>query len=114
MKVLIAGGSGFVSSVIARACAARGIDPIILDTSTSTTSVEYIRYTGEACDKHLIDVIFAEHPDIVAIFDCTNPETTCSDANARSGVRFLGYVLHGGRRKFVSMPVLFCEVGDLP
>ncbi|MCC9312169.1 NAD-dependent epimerase/dehydratase family protein [Kitasatospora sp. RB6PN24] len=109
MKVLIAGGSGFVGSAIARACAARGIDPIILDTSAPTIFVECIQYIGEVCDKDIVDIIFDAHPDIVAIFDCTGPGGD-PESNAPIEVRFIGYVLHGGRRKLVSMPVRFCEV----
>jgi UDP-glucose 4-epimerase len=70
MKVLIAGGAGFIGSTIASACLDAGITPVILD-NLSTGRAEFARerifYPGDISDGPLIDKIFAEHPDIDAV-----------------------------------------------
>lgn len=70
MKVLIAGGAGFIGSTIALACADAGITPVILD-NLITGRAEFASglgfYEGDIADGVLIDKIFTEHPDIDAV-----------------------------------------------
>ncbi len=70
MKVLIAGGAGFIGSTVASACQDSGITPVILDnlsTGRAEFAVERPFYQGDIADGPLIDKIFAEHPDIAAV-----------------------------------------------
>ena len=73
VKVLIAGGAGFIGSTVASACLDAGITPVILD-SLVTGRREFTAgrafYEGEICDGPLVDRIFAEHPDIGAVVQC--------------------------------------------
>ncbi|WP_025618396.1 UDP-glucose 4-epimerase GalE [Salinispora cortesiana] len=73
MKVLIAGGAGFIGSTIASACLDTGITPVILD-NLSTGRAEFVKdrifYRGDIADRSLIDRIFAEHPEIEAAVHC--------------------------------------------
>src|ERR1700754_2865581 len=70
MKVLIAGGAGFIGSTMASACLDSGITPVIVD-NLVTGRAEYVRdrifYEGDIADGALIDRIFADHPDISAV-----------------------------------------------
>jgi UDP-glucose 4-epimerase len=70
MKVLIAGGAGFIGSTISSACLDNGITPVILD-NLSTGRAEFVAdrifYSGDIADGPLIDKIFAEHADIEAV-----------------------------------------------
>ncbi|WP_341720155.1 UDP-glucose 4-epimerase GalE [Micromonospora sp. FIMYZ51] len=73
MKVLIAGGAGFIGSTIASACLDAGITPVILDnlsTGRAEFAADRIFYQGDIADRRLIDRIFAEHPDIEAAVHC--------------------------------------------
>jgi UDP-glucose 4-epimerase len=69
MKVLIAGGAGFIGSTVASACLDNGLTPVVLD-NLSTGRAEFVQdrifYQGDIADGHLIDRIFADHPDIEA------------------------------------------------
>jgi UDP-glucose 4-epimerase len=70
MKVLIAGGAGFIGSTVASACLDHGITPVILDnlvTGRAEFVTDRIFYLGDIADGPLIDKIFAEHPDIAAV-----------------------------------------------
>lgn len=73
MKVLIAGGAGFIGSTIASACLDAGITPVVLD-NLSTGRAEFVEdrifYHGDIADRALVDRIFAEHPDIEAAVHC--------------------------------------------
>ena len=73
MKVLIAGGAGYVGSTIASACLDAGIDPVVLDSLVTgrrefATGREF--YQGDIADGALVDRIFTEHPDIYAVIHC--------------------------------------------
>jgi UDP-glucose 4-epimerase len=69
MKVLIAGGAGFIGSTVASACLDNGLVPVIVD-NLCTGRAEFVQdrifYPGDIADGRLIDRIFAEHPDIGA------------------------------------------------
>ena len=73
MKVLIAGGAGYIGSTVASACLDAGIVPVILD-SLVTGRREFTAgravYQGDIADGPLVDRIFAEHPDIDAVIHC--------------------------------------------
>ena len=73
MKVLIAGGAGYIGSTVASACSDAGIVPVILD-SLVTGRLEFTTgrafYPGEICNGPLVDRVFAEHPDICAVIHC--------------------------------------------
>jgi len=70
VKVLIAGGAGFLGSTVASACLDAGITPVILD-NLSTGRIEFtqdrIFYPGDIADGPLLDKIFSDHPDIAAV-----------------------------------------------
>ena len=68
MKVLIAGGAGYIGSTVAWACADAGISPVILDslvTGRREFAAGHPFYHGDIADGPLADRIFAEHPDIL-------------------------------------------------
>ncbi len=73
MKVLIAGGAGYIGSTVAWACADAGISPVILDrlvTGRREFAAGHAFYQGDIADGPLIDRIFAEHPGIDAVIHC--------------------------------------------
>jgi UDP-glucose 4-epimerase len=73
LKVLIAGGAGYIGSTIASACLDLDISPVILD-SLVTGKREFAAgrefYEGDIADTPLIDRSFAEHPGIDAVIHC--------------------------------------------
>ena len=73
MKILIAGGAGYIGSTIASACSDAGITPVILDrlvTGRREFTSGRVFYQGDIADGALVDRIFAEHPDIGAVIHC--------------------------------------------
>ncbi|WJY67244.1 UDP-glucose 4-epimerase GalE [Corynebacterium auris] len=73
MKVLIAGGAGYIGSTIASCCEGAGITPVILDdysTGLRVFASRYAHYEGDIADEALLDRIVAEHPDIDALIHC--------------------------------------------
>ena len=73
MKVLIAGGAGFIGSTIASACLDAGITPVVLDnlvTGRREFTADRLFYEGDIADPVLLDRIFADHPDIDAAVHC--------------------------------------------
>ncbi|MGA2876654.1 MAG: UDP-glucose 4-epimerase GalE [Nitrososphaerales archaeon] len=73
MKVLIAGGAGYIGSTVASACLDAGITPIIVD-NFLTGRKEFVRgrifYEGDIADHELIDRVFRDHPDMYASILC--------------------------------------------
>lgn len=65
VKVLIAGGAGFIGSTIASAAIDAGHVPVILD-NLVTGRREFCRdrafYEGDIADSTLVEKIFTEHP----------------------------------------------------
>ena len=73
LKVLIAGGAGYIGSTIASACSDAGVTSVILD-NLVTGRREFAAgrefYEGDIADGPLVDRIFAEHPDIDLVVHC--------------------------------------------
>ncbi|MGA2876319.1 MAG: UDP-glucose 4-epimerase GalE [Nitrososphaerales archaeon] len=73
MKVLIAGGAGYVGSTIASACIDSDIEPIIVD-SLTTGRREFTKgrtfYEGDIADQELIARIFDENSELDAAILC--------------------------------------------
>jgi len=73
VKILIAGGAGFIGSTIASAALDRGDQVVIVD-NLVTGRAEFCAgrtfYCGDIADGALLDRVFAEHPDIDAVIHC--------------------------------------------
>ena len=73
MKILIAGGAGFIGSTIASACFDADITPIVVD-NLLTGRREFVKerffYEGDIADHGLIDRVFKDHPDIHSAILC--------------------------------------------
>ncbi|MEU4618790.1 UDP-glucose 4-epimerase GalE [Actinoplanes sp. NPDC023801] len=73
MKVLIAGGAGFIGSTIASCLLDAGHEPVILD-NLVTGRREFCEgrsfYEGDIADSAVLDRIFEDHPDISAVVHC--------------------------------------------
>jgi UDP-glucose 4-epimerase len=108
LKVLIAGGAGFIGSTVASACLDSGITPVILD-DLSTGRAEFVRerifYRGDIADGSLIVRIFAEHPDITVAVHCAAlivvPESMDDPLryyreNVGKSLDFLGHLIASG------------------
>jgi UDP-glucose 4-epimerase len=73
MKVLVAGGAGYIGSTICSALEDSGHTPVILD-SLVTGREEFTRgrifYKADIADRAAVEKLFAEHPDIECTIHC--------------------------------------------
>ena len=127
MKVLIAGGGGYIGSTIASACSDAGIGPVILDglvTGRREFAVGRAFYEGDIADGPLIDRIFAEHPDIGAVIHCAAlivvPDSVADPigyyrANVAKSLEFVAHLLRNGcgRLIFSSSAAIYRASEDL-
>lgn len=127
MKVLIAGGAGYIGSTVASACLDAGITPVVLDNLVTgrrefTAGREF--YEGDIADGPLIDRVFAEHPDIEAVVHCAAlivvPDSVADPlgyyrANVSKSLDFTGHLLRNGcsRLIFSSSASLYGADADL-
>ena len=127
MKVLIAGGAGFIGSTVASACLDAGVSPVILD-SLVTGRREFTAgrafYEGDIADGPLVDRIFAEHPDIGAVIHCAAlivvPDSVAHPvmyyrANVTKSLEFTAHLLRNGcgRLIFSSSAAIYRAGADL-
>ena len=126
MKVLIAGGAGFIGSTVASACLDAGVTPVVLD-NLSTGRIEFtegrIFYRGDIADGALLDRIFAEHPDIDAVVHAAAlivvPESVAQPLryyreNVAKSIDFIEHVLRNGctRYLFSSSAAIYAPGAD--
>jgi len=127
MKILIAGGAGYIGSTVASACLDAGICPVIVD-SLVTGRREFTAgrafYEGDIADGPLIDRIFAEHPDIYAVVHCAAlivvPDSVADPvgywrANVAKSLEFAAHLLRNGcgRLVFSSSAAIYRAEADL-
>jgi UDP-glucose 4-epimerase len=127
VKVLIAGGAGYIGSTIASACSDAGISPVILDglvTGRREFAAGLAFYEGDIADGPLIDGIFAEHPDIGAVIHCAAlivvPDSVADPigyyrANVAKSLEFVAHLLRNGcgRLIFSSSAAIYRADEDL-
>ena len=127
MKVLIAGGAGYIGSTVASACADAGISPVILDslvTGRREFAAAHPFYAGDIADGALVDRIFAEHPDISAVVHCAAlivvPDSIADPvgyyrANVTRSLEFVTHLLRNGcgRMIFSSSASIYRASSDL-
>ena len=113
MKVLIAGGAGFIGSTIALACSDAGMSPVILDclvTGRREFAAGRVFYEGDIADGPLIDRIFTEHPDIAAVIHCAAlivvPDSVADPvgyyrANVAKSLEFAAHLLRNGCARLI-------------
>jgi UDP-glucose 4-epimerase len=127
VKVLIAGGAGYIGSTIASACSGAGIVPVILD-SLVTGRREFTAgrafYQGDISDGPLVDRMFAEHPEIYAVIHCAAlivvPDSVADPvgyyrANVTRSLEFAAHLLRNGcgRLIFSSSAAIYRASEDL-
>lgn len=113
MKVLVAGGAGFIGSTVGSACLDEGWTPVILD-NLRTGRIEFTRdrtfYQGDIADGPLIDRIFAEHPDIAAVVHAAAlivvPESVAQPLryyreNVAKSIDFIEHVVRNGCQRYL-------------
>jgi UDP-glucose 4-epimerase len=113
VKVLIAGGAGYIGSTVASACSDAGISPVILDrlvTGRREFAAGHAFYQGDIADGGLIDRIFAEHPDIGAVIHgaalIVVPDSVADPvgyyrANVTSSLEFVAHLLRNGCERLI-------------
>jgi len=127
VKVLIAGGAGYIGSTIASACSDAGMCPVILD-NLVTGRREFAAgrdfYEGDIADGPLIDQVFAEHRDISAVIHCAAlivvPDSVADPggyyrANVAKSLDFVTHLLRNGcpRLIFSSSAAIYRASDDL-
>ena len=113
MKVLIAGGAGYIGSTVASACLDAGITPVILDklvTGRRQLAAGRKFYEGDIADGPLVDRIFAEHPDIGVVIHCAAlivvPDSVADPvgyyrANVATSLEFTAHLLRNGCERLI-------------
>ena len=127
MKVLIAGGAGYIGSTVGSACLDADITPVIVD-SLVTGRREFTAgrafYEGDIADGRLIDRVFADHPDIYAVIHCAAlivvPDSVADPvgyyrANVTKSLEFAAHLLRNGceRLVFSSSAAIYSAAADL-
>jgi len=127
VKVLIAGGAGYIGSTVASACGDAGITPVIVDslaTGRREFAARWAFYEGDIADGALIDRVFAEHPDVGAVVHCAAlivvPDSVADPAgyyraNVAKSLDFVGHLLRNRcpRLIFSSSAAIYRPGADL-
>jgi UDP-glucose 4-epimerase len=127
VKVLIAGGAGYIGSTVASACLDAGISPVILDslvTGRREFTAGRVFYEGDIADGQLIDRIFAEHPGIhavvhaaglIVVLDSVADPVAYYRTNVAATLEFAAHLLRNGcgRLIFSSSAAIYRAVADL-
>ncbi len=105
MKVLVAGGAGYIGSTVASRLLDEGHHPVVLD-SLVTGREEFTEgrpfNRGDVADADAVDRVFAEHPDIAAVVHCAAlivvPESVADPLryyteNVSKGISFCGHLV---------------------
>jgi UDP-glucose 4-epimerase len=113
VKVLIAGGAGYIGSTVGSACEDAGITPVILD-SLVTGRREFAKgrsfYEGDIADGAVVDQIFADHPDIEAVVHCAAlivvPDSVSDPvgyyrSNVAKSLEFVSHLLRNGCNRLI-------------
>jgi UDP-glucose 4-epimerase len=126
VKILIAGGAGYIGSTIGSYLEDAGHVPVILD-SLVTGREEFAGgrafYRGDIRDGAVVDQVFADHPDIYATVQCAAlivvPESVEDpvgyyDANVAAGIEFVQHLLRNGcsRLLFSSSASIYAPAED--
>lgn len=125
MKVLIAGGAGYIGSTIASACLDAGIRAVILD-SLVTGRREFAAgrefYEGDIADGPLVGRIFSDHPDIAVVIHCAAlivvPDSVADPAwyyraNVAKSLDFATHLLRNGCERLIfSSSAAIYRAGD--
>ena len=127
MKILIAGGAGYIGSTIGSACLDAGITPVVVDnlvTGRREFTAGRAFYEGDIADGPLIDRVFAEHPDLAAVVHCAAlivvPDSVADPvgyyrANVAASLEFVAHLLRNGCRRMVfSSSAAIYGAGDEP
>jgi UDP-glucose 4-epimerase len=113
MKVLIAGGAGYIGSTIASACLDAGITPVILDslvTGRREFAAGRVLHEGDIADGGVVDRVFGEHPDIHAVIHCAAlivvPDSVADPvgyyrANVSKSLEFTAHLLRNGCERLI-------------
>jgi len=113
VKVLVAGGAGYIGSTVASACGDAGITPVIVDslvTGRREFTAGHAFYAGDIADGPLIDRVFAEHPDIDAVIHCAAlivvPDSVADPVryyreNVAKSVAFAEHLLRNDARRLI-------------
>jgi UDP-glucose 4-epimerase len=127
LKVLIAGGAGYIGGTVASACSDAGIAPVILD-NLVTGRREFAAgrefYEGDIADGKLVDHVFREHPDIDAVIHCAAlivvPDSVADPvgyyrANVVKSLEFIAHLLRNrcARLIFSSSASIYGVAADL-
>src|ERR1039458_2089541 len=113
LKVLIAGGAGYIGSTIASACHDLGITPVIID-NLVTGRREFAQnrtfFEGDIENRSLIDEVFKEHPDIHAVILCAAliniPDSVIDPisyyrANVSKSLSFVSHLIQNGCSRLI-------------
>lgn len=113
MKALITGGAGYIGSTVASACLDAGITPVIVD-DLSRGQREFAAgrafYIGDVADGDLIDRVFRDHPEILAVVHCAArivvPESVAQPLqyyqnNVCKGIDLIGHVVRNGCTRLI-------------
>jgi UDP-glucose 4-epimerase len=127
VKILIAGGAGYIGATVASACIDAGHEPVILDdlsTGVEAFTAGRAFIHGDIADAAAIDKVFADHPDIAATVHCAAyivvPESVEQplryyDNNVAKTVAFLQHLRRNGCRRvlFSSSASVYAPADDL-
>ncbi len=113
MKVLIAGGAGYIGSTLASALLDADSTPVIVDnliTGRREFTRDRIFYEGDIADADLIDRVFAEHDDIEAAILCAAlisvPDSVANpiryyEANVTTSLAFVSHLIRNGCTRMI-------------
>jgi UDP-glucose 4-epimerase len=113
MKVLVAGGAGYIGSTIASACLDAGHEPVILDdlsTGCAAFTVGRPFVLGDMADAAAVDEVFMRHPDIglavhcaahVVVPDSVRDPLSYYFNNVAKTVAFAGHLRRNGCRRLL-------------
>jgi UDP-glucose 4-epimerase len=113
MKILIAGGAGFIGSTVSSACLDADLIPVVLDnlhTGRREFTQGLIFFEGDIADESLVNRLFDEHPDIdvtilcaalISVPDSMRAPQVYYEENVVKTLRFVSQIIERGCNRLI-------------